>query len=104
MINKALIKINNNNQNNNLPNIKYKKEDAKEIITEYLCQQVSKTLKILNLKRMIIGHNVQQNGKPNVLCNEKLYSIDVGMSHAYGGHLGAIEIDAQNDVVSIITP
>ena len=79
-----------------------KQLDPPTIIENFMCEQVSETLKILNLKRMVIGHNVQSNGKVNQRCNSKLYSIDVGMSYAYGASLGAIQIDIENDLVTLV--
>ena len=78
--------------------------DKSEIINEYLCEQVNKTLDIMNVKRMIIGHNVQAMGIPNVRCDGKLFSIDVGISCHYGCNLGAVSIDIESGMVSIVTP
>ena len=76
--------------------------DKEEVITEYICQQTQKTLDIMKVKRMVIGHNVQRNGKVKEECDGKLYSIDVGMSCVYGCNLGAIVIDLQSDTVTIV--
>ena len=79
-------------------------DDKAEIINEYLCEQLDKTLTKMNVKRMVIGHNVQASKVPMSRCDGKLFSIDVGISCAYGCNLGAISIDLESDMVSIITP
>ncbi|MES1908626.1 MAG: hypothetical protein MHM6MM_001527 [Cercozoa sp. M6MM] len=61
--------------------------------TEAMCHTVRRTLDIVNkrrdnkskVNRMIIGHNVQQDGKVRIDCDGTLLSVDVAMSSAYGG-------------------
>eukprot|EP00483_Globobulimina_turgida_P011355 UN11377 len=80
------------------------REDKLEVIEEYLCEQVNKTLNIMNVTRMVIGHNVQATRVPKSRCDGKLFSIDVGISCAYGCGLAAVTIDIESDMVSIVTP
>ena len=68
-----------------------------------MCLILDQVLDSLKVKRMIIGHNVQQMGAVKVSCGGKLYSIDVGMSGHYGGNMAALEIDPKTDTVRIIT-
>ena len=75
----------------------------KELIQLFLCDRVDKILEIYNIKRIVTGHNLQENGRVKTECNEKLYGIDVGMSQFYGHNLAALEIDTKTDTVSIIT-
>eukprot|EP01084_Bolivina_argentea_P242540 406837_1 len=75
-----------------------------DVYDKHICKQVDKTLKKLNIKRMVIGHNTQYNGMPQSKCDGKLWSIDVGISSLYGCHLAALKIDIQNDVASVISP
>ncbi len=87
-----------------LKQVKRVREDKSEVIEEYLCEQVSKTLDIMNVTRMVIGHNVQATRRPKSRCDGKLFSIDVGISCAYGCALAAITIDIESDMVSIVSP
>jgi len=41
---------------------------------------------------MIIGHNVQEYGKINTKCQNKLILIDVGLSKCIGNYYGYVEI------------
>jgi len=49
------------------------------------CSLLTKTLKNLNAKRMIVGHTPQSNGITNYCrkFNESLWAIDVGLSRAF---------------------
>jgi len=46
------------------------------------CSKVSQTLDAVGGDRMVIGHNVQMKGVPQVQCNGRLILMDVGMSSA----------------------
>ena len=76
--------------------------EEKMILYNHMCNQVMKTLQLLNVKRMVIGHNVQPKGVVTETCDSKLFKIDVGLSRAYGGSLGAIIIDIKTDSVTVV--
>eukprot|EP01084_Bolivina_argentea_P092857 167027_1 len=78
-------------------------ENRQEQIKLFMCDKVNQLMYIYNVKRMIIGHNVQATGAVQIYCDSQLYAIDVGMSQFYGGNLAALEIDVKTDNVQIIT-
>lgn len=55
------------------------------------CRMLAQTLKMINVKRMIVGHTPQERGI-NAACSGRVWRIDTGMSAAYGGVPEAIEI------------
>lgn len=58
-----------------------------------ICQKVSKVLRSYKASRMVMGHTPQlDTGKILSRCDGQIVVIDVGISHAYGGNLGALEI------------
>lgn len=67
----------------------------------YECRQLSKVLKLLGARRMIVGHTVQKEGI-NSRCNQQIWRADVGMSRAYGGETEALIIVEDKDI-SILT-
>ena len=85
-----------------------KDEDKKEsilrpLIETFMCDNLKKTLEILNITRMIKGHDPQWSYKIAIHCDGKMLIIDVGISKVYqGGHIGAIEIDLITDKIKII--
>ena len=85
----TFVKIKNNNE-------------KKDLIIKFMCQELNQTLKIMNVKRMIIGHNPQYDNNVTVYCDSKLFLIDVGLSEAYGKYFAAIHINLQKDSVEII--
>eukprot|EP01084_Bolivina_argentea_P108286 193519_1 len=85
-----------------LENEERKEKILNVLIEKYVCQHLQKTLDILGVKRMIKGHDPQPDGKVAQHCNGKSWIIDVGISKAYGGHIGAIEIDLMSDTVNVI--
>jgi hypothetical protein len=56
------------------------------------CAQLSSVLAELGADRMIVGHTPQPNGI-NAACAGKVWRIDSGLSHFYGGPLQWLEID-----------
>jgi len=78
-------------------------EERRSFIEEYLCGQLEQILEAMKVRRMVIGHNVQSSGTPKIQCDGKLYTIDVGISCAYGCGQGAIVIDIKSDIVSVIS-
>ena len=62
------------------------------------CAEIEKTLAKVGAKRMVIGHTPQQAGI-NEACAGKVWRIDVGLSHHYGGPLQVLEIQADQITV-----
>jgi len=59
-----------------------------------ICEKVDESLKLLNVKRMIVGHAVQAYGKITTKCQNKLIFTDIGISRCInsGGYYGYLEI------------
>ena len=55
------------------------------------CATLEQALKLLNAKRMVMGHTVQ---RPDIssACSDKAWRIDVGMSAYYGGPIEVLEL------------
>ena len=66
------------------------------------CRMLADTLKMMNARRMIVGHTPQAQGI-NSACGGRVWRIDTGMSEAYGGVPEAIEINRRGGV-RIFTP
>jgi hypothetical protein len=56
------------------------------------CPLLSQALDKLGVRRMVVGHTTQRDGLVHTRCGGRLAVVDVGISHVYGGHLGALEI------------
>jgi hypothetical protein len=57
------------------------------------CQALGVVLSALGVRRMVVGHTVQQNGISSA-CDDRVYRIDVGLSRYYGeGPIQVLEID-----------
>jgi hypothetical protein len=56
------------------------------------CALLTKSLKALRVKRMVVGHTVQRTIRP--ACKERVWRIDVGMASHYGGKPEVLEIAA----------
>lgn len=78
----------------------YSREGVRNGSTE--CRMLAETLKMVNAKRMIVGHTPQSMGI-NSVCGGRVWRIDTGMSAAYGGVPEAIEINRRGGV-KIFTP
>ncbi|MEZ4372947.1 MAG: metallophosphoesterase [Polyangiaceae bacterium] len=63
------------------------------------CKRLSEVLDRLKLKRMVVGHTVQSQGVTQA-CDGKVWRIDVGLAHHYGGPTQALEI--RGDTVSVV--
>jgi Calcineurin-like phosphoesterase len=61
------------------------------------CRMLAETLKMLNVKRMIVGHTPQEEGI-NAACSGRVWRIDTGMSAVYGGVPEAIEISKRGRI------
>ncbi|ORX57791.1 Metallo-dependent phosphatase [Piromyces finnis] len=57
-----------------------------------MCEELKIVMDIMKIKRMVVGHTVQENGKINTRCDGKFLMIDVGMSSFYGGGFAYLEI------------
>jgi hypothetical protein len=58
------------------------------------CAELTRTLALLGAKRMVVGHTVQRTGI-NSACEGKVWRIDVGMSHYFGGPIQVLDIDGE---------
>lgn len=61
------------------------------------CRTLQETLKMVNAKRMIVGHTPQPQGI-NSACGGRVWRIDTGMSEVYGGVPEAIEITKRGGI------
>ncbi|HEX4445421.1 MAG TPA: metallophosphoesterase [Polyangiaceae bacterium] len=61
------------------------------------CVDLTRVLEELGAKRMVVGHTVQNRGV-NSACDGKVWRIDVGLSHYFGGPIQALEL--RGDVVA----
>lgn len=68
------------------------------------CELVDQSLRILEAKRMVIGHNVQSTGFPDIACGRKLFLIDSGISEFYGGYMFGLEISTQSNETIFTIP
>ncbi|ORX83239.1 Metallo-dependent phosphatase [Anaeromyces robustus] len=62
-----------------------------------VCDELSKVLQMTNTTRMVVGHTIQENGKINTRCDNKLIAIDLGMSKSCGDRYGYLEIKRDNN-------
>lgn len=63
------------------------------------CSDLATVLAQLGAKRMVVGHTVQHRGA-NGTCDGRLWRIDVGLSHYFGGPIQALEI--RGDEVTVL--
>jgi len=68
---------------------------------EEVCEEIDKVLDMVNAKRMIVGHVIQEYGKIRVRCNGKIFLIDVALSECLGNYGAYLEI--RNDKREIWT-
>ncbi|HEY5938654.1 MAG TPA: metallophosphoesterase [Kofleriaceae bacterium] len=54
------------------------------------CAQVKASLDKLGVKRMVVGHTVQQT--INAICDGAVWRIDVGLAKGYGGPIEVLEL------------
>ncbi|GBG31715.1 Shewanella-like protein phosphatase 2 [Hondaea fermentalgiana] len=57
-----------------------------------VCAELYQMLSSLKAHRMLVGHTVQQTGRPTIRCEGRLVLADTGMSRAYGGGLSVVEL------------
>ena len=67
-----------------------------------ICPEVQQVVKSLQVQRIVCGHNIMQNGKIRSLCGGQVNLIDVGMSHAYFGHMAVWK--CSNDTATAVHP
>lgn len=62
------------------------------------CSLLADALSQLGAKRMVVGHTVQAGGITSS-CDEHVWRIDVGLSHAFGGPIEALQIEGDRVTV-----
>ncbi len=60
--------------------------------TQADCAELRRTLRMLNARRMVVGHTVQKAGITSA-CNKQIWRIDVGLSAHYGGRTEVLAIE-----------
>jgi len=55
------------------------------------CAALADSMKQLGVKRMVVGHTVQEHGI-NALCDGTVWRIDVGLAKLYGGPIEVLEL------------
>jgi Calcineurin-like phosphoesterase len=68
--------------------------------SEAACGDLETALELLHARRMVVGHTPQKAGISSG-CGEKVWRIDVGLSHFYGGRPAVLEV--RGDSVRVIT-
>jgi len=63
------------------------------------CAQLADVLARLGVKRMIVGHTVQEGGLGS-RCEAQVWCVDAGIAEYYGGHLQALEI--RGDTLTVL--
>lgn len=63
------------------------------------CAALAKTLELLGVKRMVVGHTPQPSGVTSA-CQDRVWRIDTGMAHHYGGMVQILEI--RGDAVRVL--
>jgi len=53
------------------------------------CPALARALDALGRDRMVVGHTTRRDGRIQTRCGGRLHVIDIGISRAYGGNLGA---------------
>lgn len=67
-----------------------------------VCEELNMVLEMMNVKRMVVGHTVQENRKINTRCGNKFLLIDVGMSEFYGGAFAYLEfLNDKNEIWAV---
>ncbi|OBZ83600.1 hypothetical protein A0J61_08350 [Choanephora cucurbitarum] len=59
---------------------------------DIVCNLLDQALDYMEANRMVVGHTVQHDGAIHTRCGGKVVLIDIGISSAYGGQKGALEI------------
>ena len=61
-----------------------------QTVEEADCLELAESLRILDAQRMVVAHTVHE--RITSRCDGQVWSIDVGMSRAYGGRVQVLEI------------
>ena len=56
------------------------------------CKELTKALKRLDAKRMVVGHTTQRSGQIAYRCSGALIGIDTGISDHYGKNLSVLDL------------
>jgi len=64
------------------------------------CEDLQEALRLLDAKRMVVGHTTQRSGKIASRCNGSLIGIDTGISKHYGSHISVLDL-SENDAKAI---
>ena len=56
------------------------------------CKELNLVLKVLDAKRMVVGHTTQRSGQIAHRCNGALIGIDTGISSHYGKNLSVLDL------------
>jgi hypothetical protein len=67
--------------------------------SEQACATLGKALDGLGVKRMVVGHTVQEHGITSA-CDGRAWRIDVGMTHVFGGPVQVLEL--RGDAVKVL--
>ena len=54
-----------------------------------VCARLTEALQAVGRSRMVVGHTTRPDGRIQTRCDGRLHVVDIGISDAYGGHLGA---------------
>jgi hypothetical protein len=66
---------------------------SQDPVSEQSCAVLAEVLRVLEVKRMVVGHTTQKNGISSA-CGDRVYRIDVGMSRYFGGPIQVLQINA----------
>ena len=73
---------------------------AKEDETTFL-PTVERVLQLLGARAAVVGHSVTGTGRITPRFGGRVVGIDVGLTGAYGGHLGALEVKPDGSMAAI---
>jgi Calcineurin-like phosphoesterase len=73
---------------------------AKEDETTFL-PTVERVLQLLGARAVVVGHSVTGTGRITPRFGGRVVGIDVGLTGAYGGHLGALEVKPDGSMTAI---
>lgn len=62
---------------------------------EETCALLTRALEAAQVRRLVIGHTVQERGITSA-CNNRVWRIDVGLARHYGGPTQVLEITGEN--------
>ncbi|RKP05463.1 Metallo-dependent phosphatase-like protein [Thamnocephalis sphaerospora] len=65
------------------------------------CEALQRVLLAMGVKRMVVGHTLQESGKIYSRCNGRLLAINTGISRAIQGKHSALEILPGNSINAI---